>query len=291
MQSNTIAESLNTQYNISPVITGIILAIVTAIIIFGGVRSIATLSSLIVPIMAIIYIGMVLVILLFNLDQIVPMIGTIIKSAFGIEQVTGGAVGAAVLQGIKRGLFSNEAGMGSAPNAAATAAVPHPVKQGLIQSLGVFFDTMLVCTATAIMILLYSGLKFGDNAPQGVAVTQSALNEHLGSAGGIFLTIAVTLFAFSSVVGNYYYGQSNIEFLSTNRVILFIFRCLVVVLVFVGAVVKTETVWNTADLFMGLMAIVNIISIIGLSNVAFALMKDYQKQKKKARTLSLNLKT
>ncbi|MCP8622509.1 alanine:cation symporter family protein, partial [Acinetobacter baumannii] len=217
--------------------------------------------------------GMVLVILLFNLDQIVPMIGTIIKSAFGIEQVTGGAVGAAVLQGIKRGLFSNEAGMGSAPNAAATAAVPHPVKQGLIQSLGVFFDTMLVCTATAIMILLYSGLKFGDNAPQGVAVTQSALNEHLGSAGGIFLTIAVTLFAFSSVVGNYYYGQSNIEFLSTNRVILFIFRCLVVVLVFVGAVVKTETVWNTADLFMGLMAIVNIISIIGLSNVAFALMK------------------
>lgn len=283
VQSNTIAESLNTQYNISPVITGIILAIVTAIIIFGGVRSIATLSSLIVPIMAIIYIGMVLVILLFNLDQIVPMIGTIIKSAFGIEQVTGGAVGAAVLQGIKRGLFSNEAGMGSAPNAAVTAAVPHPVKQGLIQSLGVFFDTMLVCTATAIMILLYSGLKFGDNAPQGVAVTQSALNEHLGSAGGIFLTIAVTLFAFSSVVGNYYYGQSNIEFLSTNRVILFIFRCLVVVLVFVGAVVKTETVWNTADLFMGLMAIVNIISIIGLSNVAFALMKDYQKQKKEGK--------
>ena len=114
------------------------------------------------------------------------MIGTIIKSAFGVQQVTGGAVGAAILQGIKRGLFSNEAGMGSAPNAAATAAVPHPVKQGLIQSLGVFFDTMLVCTATAIMILLYSGLQFGDSAPQGVAVTQSALNEHLGSAGGIF---------------------------------------------------------------------------------------------------------
>lgn len=137
---------------------------------------------------------MVLVILLFNLDQIVPMIGTIIKSAFGIEQVTGGAVGAAVLQGIKRGLFSNEAGMGSAPNAAATAAVPHPVKQGLIQSLGVFFDTMLVCTATAIMILLYSGLKFGDNAPQGVAVTQSALNEHLGSAGVGIIIVTIVIF-------------------------------------------------------------------------------------------------
>ena len=280
VQSNTIAESLRTQYHISPVITGIILAVITAIIIFGGVRSIATLSSLIVPIMAIVYVGIVLFILLINFDQIIPMIGTIIKSAFGMEQVAGGAVGTAILQGIKRGLFSNEAGMGSAPNAAATAAVPHPVKQGLLQSLGVFFDTMLVCTATAIMILLYSGLKFGEKAPQGVEVTQSALNEHLGSPGGIFLTVAITLFAFSSVVGNYYYGQSNIEFLSKNKAILFIFRCLVVVLVFIGAVVKTETVWSTADLFMGLMAIVNLVSIIGLSNIAFAVMKDYIQQKR-----------
>ncbi len=280
VQSNTIAESLNTQYNVSPVITGIILAVITAIVIFGGVRSIATLSSFIVPIMAIIYIFMVLIILLLNFDQILPMISTIIKSAFGIDQAAGGAVGFAVLQGVKRGLFSNEAGMGSAPNAAATAAVSHPVKQGLIQSLGVFFDTILVCTATAIMILLYTGLRFGEGQPQGVAVTQSALNEHLGSAGGIFLTVAITLFAFSSAIGNYYYGQSNIEFLSTNKMVLFVFRCFVVLLVFVGAVVKTETVWNTADVFMGLMAIVNIVAIIGLSNIAFAVMKDYQKQRK-----------
>ncbi|MFW0759967.1 alanine/glycine:cation symporter family protein [Staphylococcus cohnii] len=280
VQSNTIAESLKTQYNVSPIVTGIIIAIVTAIIIFGGVRSIATLSSIIVPVMAIIYIGLVAVILIFNYDQIIPMIATIVKNAFGFEQATGGAVGAAVLQGIKRGLFSNEAGMGSAPNAAATAAAPHPVKQGLIQSLGVFFDTMLVCTATAIMILLYTGLEFGENAAQGVAVTQSALNEHLGSAGGIFLTIAITLFAFSSVIGNYYYGQSNMEFLWENKTVLFIFRCLVVVLVFVGAVVKTETVWSTADVFMGLMAIVNLVAIIGLSNIAFAVMNDYQRQRK-----------
>ncbi|EJG0097411.1 sodium:alanine symporter family protein, partial [Staphylococcus pseudintermedius] len=191
VQSNTIAESLNTQYHISPLVTGIILAVITAIVIFGGVRSIATLSSVIVPVMAIIYILIVLVILVMNIDQIFPMISTIIKSAFGIDQATGGAVGFAVLQGVKRGLFSNEAGMGSAPNAAATAAVSHPVKQGLIQSLGVFFDTILVCTATAIMILLYSGLKFGEGEAQGVAVTQSALNEHLGSAGGVFLSIAV----------------------------------------------------------------------------------------------------
>lgn len=280
VQSNTIAESLKTQYNVDPMITGIILAVLTALIIFGGVRSIAKLSSIIVPIMAIIYIGLVVVILVINYDQIIPMISTIIKSAFGFEQATGGAVGAAILQGVKRGLFSNEAGMGSAPNAAATAAAPHPVKQGLIQSLGVFFDTMLVCTATAIMILLYTGLEFGENAAQGVAVTQSALNEHLGSAGGVFLTIAITLFAFSSVVGNYYYGQSNIEFLSKNKSILFIFRCLVVVLVFVGAVIKTETVWSTADVFMGLMAIVNLVAIIGLSNIAFAVMNDYQRQRR-----------
>lgn len=283
VQSNTIAESLNTQYNINPVITGIVLAVITAIIIFGGVRSIATLSSFIVPIMAIIYILIVLFILVTHIDQIVPMILTIIKSAFGFEQATGGAVGFAVLQGVKRGLFSNEAGMGSAPNAAATAAVTHPVKQGLIQSLGVFFDTLLVCTATAIMILLYSGLEFGEGAAQGVAVTQSALNEHLGFAGGFFLSIAITLFAFSSVVGNYYYGQSNIEFLSKNKIVLFIFRCLVVLLVFLGAVVKTETVWSTADLFMGLMAIVNLVAIIGLSNVAFAVAKDYQRQRKEGK--------
>lgn len=280
VQSNTIAESLKTQYNVSPIVTGIILAIVTAAIIFGGVRSIAKLSSIIVPFMAIIYIGLVVVILVFNYDQIIPMITTIVKSAFGFEQATGGAVGAAILQGVKRGLFSNEAGMGSAPNAAATAAAPHPVKQGLIQSLGVFFDTMLVCTSTAIMILLYTALEFGDNAAQGVAVTQSALNEHLGSGGGIFLTIAITLFAFSSVVGNYYYGQSNIEFLSKNKTVLFIFRCLVVVLVFVGSVIKTETVWSTADVFMGLMAIVNLVAIIGLSNIAFAVMNDYQRQRR-----------
>ena len=180
VQSNTIAESLNTQYNVSPVVTGIILAVITAKNHFGGVRSIATLSSLIVPIMAIIYIGMVLVILLLNIDQIVPMIGTIIKSAFGFEQVTGGAVGARFFK-VLNVVYSLTRLVWVLRQTRQQQAVPHPVKQGLIQSLGVFFDTMLVCTATAIMILLYSGLKFGENAPQGVQVTQSALNEHLGS--------------------------------------------------------------------------------------------------------------
>lgn len=198
-----------------------------------------------------------------------------------MEQAFGGALGFTIMQGIKRGLFSNEAGMGSAPNAAATAAVSHPVKQGLIQSLGVFFDTMIVCTATAIMILLYSGLEFGEKATQGVAVTQAALNAHVGSFGGFFLTVAVFLFAYSSVIGNYYYGQSNIEYLTTNKVVMFIFRLFVVLMVFFGAVVKVETVWATADLFMGLMAILNITAIIGLAHVVFEVARDYGEQRKK----------
>lgn len=281
VQSNTIAESLNTQYETPSWLTGLILAVITAIVIFGGVRWIANVSSAIVPIMAIFYILIVLFVLVMHIGDVIPMIVSIFKGAFGLEPAFGGAIGFTIMQGIKRGLFSNEAGMGSAPNAAATAAVTHPVKQGLIQSLGVFFDTMLVCTATAIMILLYSGLEFGEDKVQGVAVTQAALNNHVGSFGGIFLTIAVFLFAYSSVIGNYYYGQSNVEYLTKNKVVMTIFRALVVIMVFLGAVIKVETVWATADLFMGLMAILNITAIIGLAHVVFEVAKDYAAQRKR----------
>lgn len=281
VQSNTIAASFKEQYNFDPFWTGIILAVITALVIFGGVRWIANVSTAIVPLMAILYIGIVLFVLITHISDVIPMLMQIIKGAFGLEPAFGGALGFTIMQGIKRGLFSNEAGMGSAPNAAATAAVSHPVKQGLIQSLGVFFDTMLVCTATAIMILLYGGLEFGEKAPQGIEVTQAALNSHIGSFGGVFLTIAVFLFAYSSVLGNYYYGQSNIEYLTTNKIVMFIFRLLVVLMVFFGAVIKVETVWSTADLFMGLMAILNITAIIGLAHVVFEVAKDYGEQRKK----------
>lgn len=281
VQSNTIAESFNTQYHTPTWITGIVLAIITAIVIFGGVRWIANVSTAIVPVMAIFYIAIVLFVLVTHIGDIIPMIISIFKGAFGMEQAFSGALGFTIMQGIKRGLFSNEAGMGSAPNAAATAAVSHPVKQGLIQSLGVFFDTMLVCTATAIMILLYSGLEYGEKAPHGVAVTQAALNSHVGSFGGMFLTVAVFLFAYSSVIGNYYYGQSNIEYLTTNKTVMFFFRLFVVLMVFFGAVVKVETVWATADLFMGLMAILNITAIIALGHVVFEVARDYGEQRKR----------
>lgn len=281
VQSNTIAESLNTQYNTPSWITGVILAVITAAVIFGGVRWIANVSSAIVPVMAIFYILLVAFILVTHISDVIPMLVSIVKGAFGLEPAFGGALGFTVMQGIKRGLFSNEAGMGSAPNAAAAAAVSHPVKQGLIQSLGVFFDTMVVCTATAIMILLYSGLEFGEKAPQGVAVTQAALNNHVGSFGGFFLTVAVFLFAYSSVIGNYYYGQSNVEYLTKNKVVMFVFRLIVVIMVFLGAVIKVETVWATADLFMGLMAILNITAIIALAHVVFEVARDYGEQRRR----------
>lgn len=281
VQSNTIAQSFKSQYKTPEVLTGAILALLTAAVIFGGVRWIARVTSAIVPLMAILYILVVLFVLATHITEIIPMLMSIIKGAFGLNQAFGGALGFTIMQGIKRGLFSNEAGMGSAPNAAATAAVTHPVKQGLIQSLGVFFDTMLVCTATAIMILLYSGLEFGEDKKQGVEVTQAALTSHLGSFGGIFLTFAIFLFAYSSVIGNYYYGQSNIEYLTQNKIVMFFFRLFVVIMVFIGAVVKVETVWNTADLFMGLMAILNITAIIGLAHVVFEVARDYQYQRSK----------
>ena len=281
VQSNTIAESFKTQFNIDPIWTGIFLAVITALVIFGGVRSIATVSSAIVPVMAIFYILIVIFVLITHATSIIPMIIAIFKGAFGFGQAVAGGLGFTVMQGIKRGLFSNEAGMGSAPNAAATASVSHPVKQGLIQALGVFFDTMIVCTATAIMILLYSGLEFGEKAPQGVAVTQSALTAHVGSFGGLFLTLAVFMFAYSSVIGNYYYGQSNVEYLTKNKFVMIFFRVIVVLMVFLGAVVKVETVWATADLFMGLMAILNITAIIGLAHVVFEVANDYIAQRKK----------
>ncbi|RPF57946.1 alanine/glycine:cation symporter family protein [Abyssicoccus albus] len=280
VQSNTIAVAFEESFGVNRLLSGVIIAIISGIVIFGGVRSIAKVTQMIVPIMAIIYIIVVFIILVINYDQVIPMIMKIFNNAFGIKEVFGGAVGMALLNGIKRGLFSNEAGMGSAPNAAATAAVSHPVKQGLIQSLGVYFDTMLVCTSTAIMILLYTDLEYGEGAIQGIQVTQQAMDAQLGGFGPYFIAVAITLFAFSSILGNYYYGQSNIEFITENKIVMLLFRVLVVCMIIIGSVLEVATVWSTADLFMGLMAILNIVAIIGLAHVVNQVAKDYIIQRK-----------
>lgn len=280
VQSNTITESFNTAFGVNRLVVGIILTVLTTLIIFGGIHRIAKVTEVLVPVMALAYIAIAVIILVINATEIPSVLKLIIENAFGFKEVAGGTLGGALLLGIKRGLFSNEAGMGSAPNAAATANVTHPVKQGLIQTLGVFTDTLIICSCTAFIILL-SGVDYsGPNASTGIKLTQDALSSQIGPFGNTFIAICILLFAFSSIVGNYYYGESNIEFLNDKKWFLFAYRVCVVLMVLFGSVAKVDVVWNLADVFMGLMAIVNLIAIFMLSKYAFLALKDYTKQKK-----------
>lgn len=215
VQSNTICAAMQGSFGFDPRIVGAVLTVLTLAIIFGGIQRIAKVSSVIVPVMALGYVALASGIVLFNITELPAVIKLIVSSAFGWEQAAGGTIGAALMQGIKRGLFSNEAGMGSAPNVAATASVTHPVKQGLIQTLGVFTDTLLICTCTA-FIILFSGAPL-DGSVNGVQLTQHALTLEVGKAGGIFVAIAIFLFAFSSIIGNYYYGEANIRFITPKK--------------------------------------------------------------------------
>lgn len=228
--------------------------------------------------MAITYVIVALFVIFRNIGSIPSIFSLIIENAFGIKQVVGGGLGAAVLMGIKRGLFSNEAGMGSAPNAAATANVTHPAKQGLIQTLGVFTDTILICSATSFIVLISGSYLKSDLT--GIQLTQTALSSQVGSWGNTFIAICIFLFAFSSVIGNYYYGETNIEFLKGSKTSLFLYRICVIGMVIFGSIAKIQIVWDMADLFMGFMAIINLIAITMLSKIAFAALKDYDRQKK-----------
>lgn len=277
VQSNTLCEAVENAFGISHVYIGIAITVMTLIIIFGGIQRIAKVSSVIVPIMALGYILLALTIVVLNISQLPAVLELIFKNAFGVEQVVGGGVGAALMQGIKRGLFSNEAGMGSAPNVAATASTSHPVKQGLIQSLGVFTDTLIICSCTAFIILM-SGVELGGKM-DGIRLTQEALTVQIGSAGRIFVAIAIFFFAFSSIIGNYYYGEANIKFVSSSKKVLNIYRTLVCVMVMGGAIMSLQTVWSLADLTMGLMTLCNIAAIVLLGGQVFTLLKDYRKQK------------
>ena len=277
VQANTITSAFHASFGVNKVVMAIILSVITAIIIFGGIKRIAKVSEVIVPIMAGAYILVALFIMITNITEIPSVFMLIFESAFGFQEAAGGALGAAMMNGIKRGLFSNEAGMGSAPNAAATADVSHPVKQGLIQSLGVFVDTLIICSSTAFIILL-SGL-YTSKETDGIVLTQSALETSLGSWAGISLSIIVLMFAFSSIVGNYYYGESNIDFIKNKRLYVNIYRVAVVFMVAFGSLASLSFVWNLADMFMGLMAIINLIAITLLGKIAFSALSDYTKQR------------
>ncbi|MVO99780.1 alanine/glycine:cation symporter family protein [Paenibacillus lutrae] len=278
VQSNTITIAFENSFGTDRLTVGIIMTVILAAIIFGGVKRIAKMSEYIVVVLAAVYIGVALVIVLMNITEMPAVLALIVKSAFGFEQVAGGSLGAALMQGVKRGLFSNEAGMGSAPNAAATATTSHPAKQGLIQSLGVLFDTLVICTSTAFIVLL-SG-SYTDPSLNGIELTQAALSVHMGSWASGFLAIMVFLFAFSTLLGNYYYGETNIEFLNSNKIWVQLYRIAVMAMVIFGSIAQVQLVWDLADLFMGLMVVVNLIAITLLSKIAFSVLQDYIKQRK-----------
>jgi putative sodium/glutamine symporter len=278
VQSNTITIAFENSFGTNRLTIGLVMAVIFAAIIFGGVKRIAKMSEYIVVVMAVIYIGVALFIVLTNLAKMPDVLTLIVKNAFGFEQIAGGSLGAALINGVKRGLFSNEAGMGSSPNAAATATTSHPVKQGLIQAFGVLTDTLVICTSTAFIILL-SGV-YNQPGLGGIELTQAALSVHIGSWASGFLAIMVFLFAFSTLLGNYYYGETNIEFLKSNKAWVWIYRVSVLAMVVFGSVAKVQLVWDLADVFMGFMVVVNLIAIALLSKVAFAALGDYIKQKK-----------
>ena len=284
VQANTIAqafESSFSKFGMTTTIAGIILAALTALIIFGGLHRIANVVGYMVPIMAIGYVVVALYVLVVNIVHIPGLFMSIIEAAFGLKQAVGGAIGVAMLQGIKRGLYSNEAGMGSAPNAAATSNVSHPVKQGLLQAFGVFVDTILICSATGFIVLLYP--EYNTIGEKGIKLTQLALSHSVGNWGAGFITLCIFLFAFSSLVGNYYYGEANLEFLTKSKTSMLIFRVLTVACVYLGSVARLGLVWDMADVSMGIMALMNIIVIAILSPKAVAIIRDYIKQRKEGK--------
>ena len=279
IQSHTICSALNQAFGFDPLTVGIVIAAITIVIIFGGIRRISYVSSILVPVMAIGYLVLALVVLAMNYTLIPHMFKVIVQDAFGVGPFAGGAIGATMLMGIKRGLFSNEAGEGSAPNVAATAHVSHPVKQGLIQALGVFTDTLLVCSCTAFIILI-SGVYQTGNL-NGVVLTQASLQSQIGDSGVIFVAVAILLFAFSSIIGNYYYGEANIRFLTTNKWALYVYRIFSGgILVIFGAIASLDLVWNLGDLCMAVLTACNLVAITLLGKYVFKLLKDYRSQKR-----------
>ena len=279
IQSNTICSAMNEAFGLNELAVGIVLAVLALVIVFGGIHRIARVSSVLVPVMAIGYFILALVIVVMNISLIPHMFKVIIESAFGLGQFAGGAIGATMMMGIKRGLFSNEAGEGSAPNVAATAHVSHPVKQGLVQALGVFTDTLLVCSCTAFIILI-SGVYQTSDA-NGIVLTQLSLKTQVGGVGTLFVALAILMFAFSSIIGNYYYGEANLRFLTRKKWALQIYRLLSGgVMVLFGAVASLEVVWSVGDVFMALLTACNLIAIVALGRYTFRLLDDYRKQKR-----------
>ena len=283
VQANTIALSAQTAFAIPPIGTAIFLCVCTALVIFGGMKRIARFTEVLVPVMAGLYLLVALIVVIMHIDQVPAMFALIFHDAFSPQAAVGGGIGTAILTGIKRGLFSNEAGEGSVPNAAATADVSHPVKQGLVQSFGVYVDTWIVCSATAFIVLLTGQYEIGGKLT-GIALAQASLASIFGQLAPAAVSFMILLFAFSSIVGNYYYGEINIAFFehdeATGRKVLNIFRTGVVLMVLFGCLAELTLVWNLADLFMGLLCLTNLYAVARLAKYAKLALNDYVAERK-----------
>ncbi|SDZ84261.1 alanine/glycine:cation symporter family protein [Microbulbifer marinus] len=286
VQSNAMASAIHGAWGVNPLLVGVVVALLAAIIVFGGIHSIGRFAGIVVPFMALAYLAIAFVVVLMNLGELPQVFAQIFGNAFGYEEAGAGAFGAVVANGIKRGLFSNEAGMGSSPNVGAAADVKHPVVQGYVQMASVFLDTILICTATAAIILLADVHMVGN--VEGVTLTQDALASELGAWGGGFIALALIFFAFTSIIANYYYAETNIFYLWHTRFSIFCYRALYILFILFGAWVAYSgssenfaLLWNMADMSMGFMATANLLAILLLSGVAFKVLGDYEAQRAK----------
>jgi AGCS family alanine or glycine:cation symporter len=278
LQSFTASTSLQEAFGVPTAVTGVIMTAVVGFSIFGGVQRISRVTEIIVPIMAILYIGVTVVVVGMNITQVPEVLGLIVKSAFGLEPAVGGGIGAAIMMGVRRGLFSNEAGLGSAPNVASVAYVPHPVNQGIVQSFSVFIDTAIICTATALLIIL-AGLHVDAETGNGVVLTQLALAQFVGPWGETFVSLVLVLFAFSSILYNFYLGENATYWMNKDDRIMFIgFRVLMLLLILWGSVQDLTTIFSFADLTMALLALVNLAALAIMMKVSFRIMDDYEDQ-------------
>lgn len=280
LQSHAVTHSLQNAFGFDPAYSGIALAAVLTLVFMGGIKRIARVADLLVPVKTLAYIAVTLYVIVLQFDHVPLMLLTIVKSAFGLDQAFGGLIGSAIVMGVKRGVFANEAGLGSAPNVAAVAEVRHPVSQGVVQAFSVFFDTFIICTCTALLILL-SGFYTAGFAGDGIVLTQNSLAAVVGDWGRIFISVALALFVFTSILYNYYLGENNLRFiLGKNRKALLSYRALVLALILWGSVQDLSTVFAFADITMTLSALVNLIALVLLCRVGLRLLADYDAQRK-----------
>ncbi len=280
LQSHAVTHSLNDAFKISPSYAGVGLAILLGLVFVGGIKRIAKVADLLVPIKTLVYIAVTLYVIGVQFEHVPHMLMTIVKSAFGMDEVFGGLIGSAIVMGVKRGVFANEAGLGSAPNVAAVAQVEHPVAQGVVQAFSVFLDTFVICTCTALLILL-SGFYTPGFEGDGIALTQNSLAAVVGDWGKLFISVALALFVFTSILYNYYLGENSLRFLlGENRKAIFGYRVLVLALILWGAVEDLGTVFAFADITMTMLAFVNLIALAMLFKIALRVLKDYDAQRK-----------